>query len=278
MKTLNLTAGPIAYEDEGEGPPVVFVHGLLVSSRLWRHEIGPLVAAGHRCLAPTLPLGAHTVPMHPGADLTPPGLATLLEEFLDALDLRDVTLVGNDTGGALVQILMARRPERVGRVVLVSCDALERFFPPPFSALPALTRVPGSLWLTAQLFRIKALHRLPIALGWVAKRPIPDEITRSYLTPIQTSRAIRRDLAKVLRGVDRRHTLEAFATFGGYERPVLLLWAAQERLFPVELAERLAGRLPRARLELVEDSYTFVPEDRPGLVAAKVEEFAILTG
>ncbi|GAB3664440.1 alpha/beta fold hydrolase [Actinocorallia lasiicapitis] len=278
MEALKLSAGTISYRDEGDGPPVVFVHGLLVNAQLWRHEIPPLVEAGFRCLAPVLPFGAHPAPMRHAADLTPPGLATLLEEFLDALDLTDVTLVGNDTGGAIVQLLMARRPERVGRVVLVSCDVLDRFPPPPFGFLPLVSRLPGALWLTAQLFRIRALHRLPIALGWVAKRPIPRSVVDSYLAPILTSRGVRHDLGKALRGFDKRHTLAAFEANGGYDRPVLLLWAAEEKLFPVELARRLADRLPNARLELVEDSYTFVSEDRPGLIAEKVEEFAILTG
>ncbi|MER6815455.1 alpha/beta hydrolase [Spirillospora sp. NPDC000708] len=277
MRTVNLSAGPIAYRDLGDGPPVVFVHGLLVNGEIWRHETGPLVDAGHRCLVPTWPLGAHSQPMRPDADLTPDGLAGLIEEFLEALDLKDVTLVGNDTGGALVQILMTRRPERVARVVLASCDVLDRFPPPPFGFLAPMSRLPGSLWVTAQLFRIRPLLRLPIALGWVAKRPIPREVADSYLAPIQTSRAVRRDLGKLLRGFDERHTLDAFEANGDYDRPVLLLWAKEERLFPLPLAERLAGRLPDARLELVEDSYTFISEDRPGLLAGKVREFAIMT-
>ncbi|MDL4816478.1 alpha/beta fold hydrolase [Actinomadura opuntiae] len=277
MRTVNLSAGPIAYRDLGDGPPVVFVHGLLVNGEIWRGETGPLVDAGYRCLVPTWPLGAHPEPMRPDADLTPSGLAGLVGEFLDALDLQNVTLVGNDTGGALVQILMTRRPERVGRVVLASCDVLDRFPPPPFGFLAPVSRLPGSLWVTAQLFRIPALLRLPIALGWVAKRPVPREVTDSYLAPIKTSRAVRRDLGKLVRGFDKRHTLDAFEANGDYDRPVLLLWAKEDRLFPLPLAERLARKLPDARLELVEDSYTFISEDRPGLLAEKVKEFAILT-
>jgi pimeloyl-ACP methyl ester carboxylesterase len=146
----------------------VFVHGLLVNADLWRHEVPLLAEAGFRCLAPDWPLGAHELPMDAGADLTPPGLAALIEEFLQALDLTDVTLVANDTGGALVQVLMARRPERVGRVVLVSCDALEAFFPAPFKQMAKLAHVPGALWLIAQSVRFRFLHRLPLVFGLVA--------------------------------------------------------------------------------------------------------------
>jgi pimeloyl-ACP methyl ester carboxylesterase len=273
-QTIRLRQGTIAYRERGEGPPVVFVHGLLVNADLWRHEVPSLAEAGFRCLAPDWPLGAHLLPMDAGADLTPPGLAALIEEFLQALNLTDVTLVANDSGGALVQILMARRPERVARVVLVSCDTLEVFFPAPFKQMAKLAYVPGALWLIAQSLRLRFLHRLPLVFGLVAKRPVPAEISDSYLVPMRRSPGVRRDLAKFLRGVDSRHTLEAFGTFDGYDRPVLLVWAKEERLFPVTLAERLRTRLPDARLELVEDSYTFVPEDRPGLVGGLVGKFA----
>jgi pimeloyl-ACP methyl ester carboxylesterase len=273
-KTVRLAQGTIAYRERGEGLPVVFVHGLLVNADLWRHEVPGLAEAGFRCLAPDWPLGGHLLPMDADADLTPPGVAALIEEFLEALDLTDVTLVGNDTGGALIQVLMARRPERVGRVVLVSCDTQEVFFPAPFKQTAKLAYVPGALWLVAQSLRLRFLYRLPTVFGLITKRPIPAEIADSYLLPMRRSAEIRRDLTKFLKGVDCRYTLEAFATFGGYDRPVLLVWAKEERLFPVALAERHRERLPDARLELVEDSYTFIPEDRPGVVGALVGEFA----
>ncbi|WP_230878429.1 alpha/beta fold hydrolase [Planomonospora sp. ID67723] len=275
MKTVTLPQGTIAYREEGTGAPVVFVHGLLTNAALWRHEVPQLAAAGLRCIVPTWPLGAHDLPMRPDADLDPPGVATLISAFLDALDLHDVTLVANDTGGAFVQVLMARMPERVGRVVLVSCDTLEVFFPQPFKLLADLARLPGTTWLIAQATRLRVLHRLPLVFGLVAKRPLPDAIADSYLTPMRRSRAIRRDLGKVLRGAHRRHTLAAFERFEDFDRPVLLIWAQEERLFPLSLAHRLAGRLPDARLELVTDSYTFVPEDRPGVVAGLVRKFAL---
>jgi pimeloyl-ACP methyl ester carboxylesterase len=212
--------------------------------------------------------------MRPQADLSPPGLATLIADFLVALDLTDVTVVANDTGGALVQVLMARHPERIGRVVLASCDSLEAFFPWPFHILPTLAAVPGSTWLLTQALRLRSLHRLPITFGWVAKRPLPRHITDSYLQPARRDPAIRRDLRRFLRAVHRRHTLAAARSFAGFDRPVLLAWAEEERLFPVSLARRLAEVLPDARLALIADSYTFLPEDRPAELAALVVEFA----
>jgi pimeloyl-ACP methyl ester carboxylesterase len=212
--------------------------------------------------------------MNADADLSPPGLASLIGAFLGALDLSDVTLVANDTGGALVQVLMARRPERVSRVVLASCDALERFFPPAFRFLPIMARLPGSGWLLAQSLRPRVFHRLPITYGWLTHQPIPPEVMDSYLQPARRSAGVRRDVRRFLRAVHCRHTLAAAESFGAFHRPVLLAWGEDDRLFPMSLAERLAALLPDARVVSVAGARTFVPEDQPEMLAKLVAEFA----
>ncbi len=271
---LELPQGRIAYRERGDGPPVLFVHGLLVNADLWRGVV-PLVAdAGYRCLAPDWPLGSHGCPMNRRADLSPAGLARLIADFLAALDLRGVTVVANDTGAALVQVLMAAHPERIGRVVLTSGDALECFFPPMFAFLPVLARLPGSTWMLAQALRLHLLHRLPMTYGWLSVRPIPPQVMDSYLLPCRGDRGIRRDLRRVLRGVHRRHTLAAAGSFGSFDRPVLLAWAEQDRLFPMSLARRLADLLPDAQLVTVAGSGTFIPEDQPAALAGLIVAFA----
>jgi pimeloyl-ACP methyl ester carboxylesterase len=229
--------------------------------------------AGFRCIAPDWPLGAHELAV-PDADLSPPGVAALLAAFLERLDLAEVTVVANDTGGAITQLLMTQHPERVGRVVLTPSDSLERFFPPVFTPLPKLAGIPGSMWLLAQLLRVRALQRLPCTFGWVAKRPIPAEIVDSYLAPSRHDNAIRADLRRLLRGVHHRHTLAAARSLPQFPKPVLLAWAAEDRLFPLELAHRLAGLLPQATIVTIKDSYTLVPEDQPQLLARLVVDFA----
>jgi pimeloyl-ACP methyl ester carboxylesterase len=268
-----LPEGRIRYRERGDGPPVVFVHGLLVNADLWRAVVPAVAGSGFRCVAPDWPFGSHEVAV-PNADLSPPGAAALIASFLDRLDLRDVTIVANDTGGAITQILMTEHPERLGRVVLTSGDSLERFFPPAFATLSRLARVPGSMWILAQLLRVKALQRLPFVFGWVAKRPIPSEVVDSYLLPSRRDAAIRRDLRRFLRGVHRRHTLAAARQLPRFTKPVLLAWAEEDRLFPVELAKRLAALLPQATVVTIEDSYTFVPEDQPDVLAGLVVDFA----
>lgn len=269
-----LDQGEVRYFERGSGRPVVFVHGVLTNADLWRAVAPGVADAGFRCLAPDWPFGSHDLPMRPDADLSPTGAADLIAGFLDALDLRDVTLVANDTGGALTQLMLARRPERVGRVVLLPSDCFEYFFPPIFRPLPLLARVPGSMRVLAALLRVRALHRLPVVFGWVAKRPLPPEIVESYLWPPGRSVGVRRDLRKLLRGVSSRLTLAAAEKLRDFDRPVLLLWGSEEKLFPIRLARRLAGLLPDARLVEVGDTYTFMSEDRPDVVVRHVVEFA----
>lgn len=274
MNEIELTAGTIRYRDTGSGPPIVFVHGLLVDGTLWRKVI-PALEARFRCIAPDLPLGSHTIAMKPGADLTPPGLAAVIGELIERLDLRDVTLVANDTGGALTQILLASgETERIARVVLTPSDAFDNFFPPMFRPLQWLARVPGAVNGVIQTLRAPALRRLPLAYGWLAKRRIPNEVTAAWVRPAQSDRGVRRDTAKLLKGVDKRHTNEAAARLSSFDRPVLLAWAPEDRFFPLEDARRLAQLFPDARVEEIGDSWTFVPEDQPERLARLVEEFA----
>jgi pimeloyl-ACP methyl ester carboxylesterase len=269
---IELSGGRLRYQEVGSGPPVVFVHGLLVNGDLWRKVVPAVAGAGYRCLVPDWPLGAHSLAV-PGADLTPPGVAALVAEFLDALDLTDVTLVANDTGGAITQLVMADHPARIGRVVLTPCDCFEAFFPSVFAPLPRFLRLPGATWLLVQALRLRALHRLPMTFGWVAKRPVPPDVVDSYLRPSRASRAIRRDLRRFATAVHNRHTLAAAARLGSFTRPVLLAWAREDKLFPLALARRLAAALPDARLELIDDSYTFVPEDQPQALARLMVNF-----
>lgn len=276
---VDLGSGTVRYFENGaiEGRVVVFVHGLLVNADLWRHVVPAAVEAGLHTYTVDWPLGSHSIPM-PEADLTPPGVADLIAAFLEKLDLNDVTIVANDTGGAITQILMTRHPERIGSVVLASCDAFERFFPPVFAFLPVLAKAPGSMAALTQIVRPKLMQRLPITFGWVSKRPVPPETVASYLGPSRHNRAIRKDLARFLKSVNKKHTLAAAEKLPAFDKPVLLAWATEEKLFPLSLAERLAEKLPNAQIVEIADSYTFIPEDRPAELAAHIVEFVTRVG
>jgi pimeloyl-ACP methyl ester carboxylesterase len=273
MNEVTLPQGPVRYSESGSGPPMVFLHGLLVDARLWR-KVTPLLEDGHRCICPDLPLGSHTAPMRPDADLSPPGLARIVAGFLEALELQDVTLVGNDTGGAIAQITAANHPERIGRLALTNCDAFENFLPPAFRPLQWAARVPGALTALLEGMRFAPLRRLPMAFGWLIKRDFDGAPTREWIEPYLNDRAVRRDTIKVLRGIAPEHTLEAASRLASFEKPALLAWATEDRFFKLSFAERLAATFPDVRLERIDDSYTFVPEDQPERLAELLGEFA----
>jgi pimeloyl-ACP methyl ester carboxylesterase len=221
-----------------------------------------------------MPLGSHLVPVGARADLTPPGVAALISEALEALDLEDVTLVGNDTGGALCQMVAGERPPRVGRLVLTSCDYRDNFPPLAFRPLKQLVRVPGATQVLLTALRPRAPRRLPLVFGWLTKRPIDREAEDSYLLPSLVDPAVRAELRRFLPAMHPRHTREAADRLSGFVRPALIAWSADDRFFPREHAEELARTLPQGRLAWIEDSYTFSPEDRPDRLAELIADFA----
>jgi pimeloyl-ACP methyl ester carboxylesterase len=269
---LRLPQGTIRYRDTGTGEPLLFVHGIGVNGNLWR-KVVPLLSKDFRCIVPDWPLGSHDVPMNRDADLTPPGLARMIADLMEALDLRGVTLIGNDTGGALAQLAAADYPDRLARLVLVSCDLYEYFFPPAIRPLQILARVPGFIWLLGQALRIRVLQRLPVSYGWVMKRPTTREEMDAYLNPPRESAGVRRDFRKFLTSVKNRYTLEAAEKLKSFDKPTLLAWAGEEKFFPLEAARRLASNMPQARLEQIEDSFTFIPEDQPVKLAQLISDF-----
>jgi pimeloyl-ACP methyl ester carboxylesterase len=213
--------------------------------------------------------------MRADADLSLPGVARLAAEFMERLGLRDVTLAGNDTGGALVQLLMADGDARIGRAVLVSCDAFDNF-PPSLTGktLVLAGKLPPALFgLFMQQMRLRAVRRLPIAFGWLTKRG--DAATARWMTPILTRPEIRRDIVRTLRAAaaDTRFLLPAAERLADFPRPALVAWASEDRVMPLEHGRRLAELLPQGQLAEIDDSYTLVPLDQPARLAQVIGDF-----
>jgi pimeloyl-ACP methyl ester carboxylesterase len=269
-REIELPAGTVRYRESGEGKPIVFVHGYLVDGRLWSGVVDRL-SDRFRCLAPDWPMGSQQVAMNPDADLSPPGVASVISSFLDKLDLDDVTIVGNDSGGAMSQVLVTRHPERIGRLVLTNCDTHENFPPGIFKAMPPLAKLPGGMELLSAPFRIPAAARA--AFRPFAKTPIPAELIASWMEPGLHDRAVRRDLKKVTIGMNKRHTLEAAEKLRGSELPILLTWAPGDSYFPIEFAQRLAGEAGNARVVEIPDAKTFVALDQPQRLSEEIAEF-----
>ncbi len=271
---VEVAQGTVACHDRGTGRPLVFAHGALVNANLWRKVIEPL-SREFRCVVPDLPLGSHRLPLRSDADLTPPGVARLIADVIEELGLDDAVLIGNDTGGGLSQIVAANHPERLGGLVLTSCDAFDNFPPKAFRPLVRLAAgVPGVLQGAMAPMRLRPVRRLPVAYGWLAKKPFDRRVADSYAMPSSASAGVRRDARAVFAGLDTRHTLEAAAGLPGFDRPALIAWAREDRFFPPAHAERLAEILPDARLEWIDDSYTFVSEDQPERLVELIAGFA----
>jgi pimeloyl-ACP methyl ester carboxylesterase len=269
-KEVQLPAGRIRYREAGAGKPVVFVHGYLVDGRLWDGVVDHL-SGSFRCFAPDWPLGAQQLAMNPDADLSPTGLARLIADFIERLELDDVTVVGNDSGGAISQVLAANHPDRLGRLVLTNCDTHENFPPGIFKALPPLAKLPGGISLLSGPFRIPMVGRA--AFAPFSRKGIPADLVASWLRAGTRDSAALRDLKKVTVGLNKRYTLDAAAKLRGTELPLRLLWAPGDKFFPMKYAERLASEVPNAEIIQIPDAKTFVPLDQPHQVAKEIAGF-----
>jgi pimeloyl-ACP methyl ester carboxylesterase len=269
-KEVKLPAGTIRYREAGQGKPVVFVHGYLVDGRLWDGVVDRL-SDRCRCLAPDWPIGAQQVAMNPDADLSPPGLARLIADFLDELELEDATIVGNDSGGAISQILVANHPQRIGRLVLTNCDTHENFPPGIFKAMPPLAKLPGGMFVLSAPFRIPAVARR--AFKPFARTKIPDDLVASWMRPATEDSGVMHDAKKVTAGMNKRHTLAAAEKLRASNLPLRLLWAPGDKFFPIKYAERLAGEVKNAEIVQIPDAKTFVPLDQPQRVADEIAGF-----
>jgi len=275
MATVEVTAGPIEYEDSGgEGPVLVFVGGLAMDYRQWLRVTDEL-RTEFRCVAVTLPLGAHRRPMRPDADLSLRGMARIVTEFLAALDLRDVTLCFNDWCGAQVMIADGG-VERVGRLVLVSCETAGNYPPGLAGRAASLSaKLPGGLAMMRQTLLRPRLRQLPLIFGQMSKRGIPDELMRDWLEPLKRSE-IRRDLRKYAGDVRRgkRDLAAAEESLGSFERPVLVVWDREGKMMPNEEGRRIAQSFPDARFVELDDCYTLIPFDQPQALVREIRDFA----
>lgn len=273
MPAVDLKAGTVEYETSGpdQGRPVVFVHGYMMGRSLWRPLSDLLAARGLLCIAPTWPLGAHSEPMGPEAELTMEGIAAMVGDFLDELSLEDVVLVGNDTGGAVAQIAATSTPARLGALVLTSCDAFEHFPPPILKPLISAAKFSPTFAAAMQPLRTRfGRHR---GFGALAYADI-DDLVAAWAQPVLADRRIREDLRRFtasLAGATLAPTAERLPQF---KKPALIAWSADDAFFPLEDGRRLAAALPDSRLDIIANSRTFSMVDQPDQLAELIADFA----
>jgi pimeloyl-ACP methyl ester carboxylesterase len=273
MRSIEVPAGVIEYDETGAGPPVVLLHGLLMDHTVWDRVL-PLLPGGFQYIRPVLPLGAHRRAMNPGADLTLPGQVRLVADLLDALSLEEVTLVHSDWGGAL--FLTARGLDhRLTRQVILPCEAFDNFPPGlPGKMVALATRLPAGVQLAARQLRIGWLRRLPFLYGQMARRPVPGELIRRWTQPVLTDPGVRRDLLAYCRSTFDKAALiadtEALRRFQG---DVLVLWSPENKVMPAAHGHRLAALMPRARYAEIPGAYVLSTLDEPEAVAREMGMF-----
>ena len=273
MSHVELPHGTVHYYESGAGAPVVFLHGYLMGAHLWDHVVH-LLEGEFRCLAPELPFGAHPVPMRAGADLTTAGLGHLVADFLGALDLSDVTLVGNDSGAAVAQVVAARHPGRLGGLVLATGDAFDNYPPKPFRPLIAAART-GTLTALLAMLKARRARSLPTAYGWLTHGDLPHDLIDQWIAAYFADRDVRRDLRRLTAALGDDEFMNQIAVeLAAFAKPALLAWAADDKFFPAEHARQLAAILPRARVELIPGSRTWVMRDQPERTAQLIGEVA----
>lgn len=273
MPTVQIPAGRVHYVEQGEGPPVVLLHGLLMNHTVWDPVVG-LLPPGFRYIRPDLPLGAHPIPLEPGTDLSLRGLNRLVADFLSALDLDDVVLVHSDWGGALF-LTAYGLDERVGRLIVLPCEAFDNFPPGlPGKTATVATRLPGGVVLALRQLRVRRLRGLPPLFGWMARKPLPDELVRGWTEPGLRDRRIRRDLLAYTRsGFPARELIADTEALRGFTGDALILWSSAGKVMPREHGRRLAELIPHARLVEISDAYVLSMLDRPDAVAAAMADF-----
>lgn len=277
MPTIDLPGGAITYRvagpEQSAAPPVVFVHAFLVNGAVWSDVADRLAERGVRSYAPDWPLGAHRTPMDPGADQSPRGVARRILAFVEALDLDDVMLVGNDTGGALVQFLLDTDASRVGRVVLTNCDAFDTFPPFPFNVIFRLLKGQRRMRFNLLPMRSRTFRHSPLGFGLLAGK-LDADLTRSWIEPALTEPGIRDDAVAFLRAVDPRELLDVSTRLKNYRGPVRIVWGTADRAFTPDLGRRLQRAFHDAEFVEVPGARTLLQLDAPQALVEQIADFA----
>lgn len=274
MSIIEINAGTIHFEEFGpkDGRPVVFVHGYMMGGQLWRQVASRLAARGLRCIAPTWPLGAHPEPLRTGADHSIHGVARIVADTVTALDLDDVVLVGNDTGGVVTQLVAVHHPDRIGALVLTSCDAFEHFPPPILKPLIRASQSKALFRTAAQVIRIPLVRKR--AYAGLAHSDI-DALTREWVANPLSNPAIAEDLRQFTRSLRTEVTTQVAARLPEFDKPTLIAWSADDVFFEVGDGERLARIIPNARLEIIDGARTFSMLDRPDRLVDLLSTIAV---
>lgn len=264
-RSVATPSGRIGYTEAGAGPVSLFVHGVLLNGHLWRHQLAELSDV-RRCIAVDL-LAHGDTEIASDQDVSVSTNARMLRQFLDALEIEQVDLVGNDSGGGISQIFAALNPSRVRSLTLTDCDAHDNWPPEafkPFLAMAATGALRGTL---DAMLADKNIYRSAQALGPAYEHPeqVTDETIEAYLRPLVRTEQRTRDLERFLAAFDCKHTVAVEAELRMLNVPTLIVWGTDDIYFDARWSRWLAETIPgtRRRIEL-NGAHIFFPEERSG--------------
>jgi len=271
-RTVSTKSGEISYIDIGTGPAAVFVHGVGTNAYLWRHVIGALAPA-RRCLAIDLPLHGQT-PIGAGQDLSVAGMASVLEDFCDALGLTSIDLVANDTGGAVAQVFAARHPQRLATLTLTNCDTSDNLPPEAFKPMVELAKAGNLAPSAVELFAdLHAAAELSFGAGYEHLDQIDPAVIRSYLEPCIGTMERARQFERLLAALDAGDLTAVTPLLSELTVPTLVVWGTGDTFFDVSWAYWLRDTIPgTTRVVEVDGARLFFPDERPADLAPYLQQ------
>jgi len=263
MKQIRIEKNIIEYNEYGKGQPIIFIHGAFSNSNTWR-KVLPELSKNYHCIIPEWPFGGHRIPILEELDFTPTGIANLIAKVIVALNLQEVIIIANDTGGAYAQVFASIYKEKVSRLILSNCEGYEIFPPKKFQSLKNMAKVSGYLWLMAQLFKYRPFLKWNMAFGLLSHTLSKDEIFNLYVKNFVENKLIRDDFRKLAVEWHPKYTEEAADKLTRFEKPVLILWGEDDKeLFPIELGRKIDSIFSQSTFVSIKDSMTYVQEDNP---------------
>jgi pimeloyl-ACP methyl ester carboxylesterase len=261
QRKIHTPSGSINYVEQGTGPVALFVHGVLLNGYLWRHQLEELKTL-RRCIAVDL-LAHGDTQISATQDVSVTANAHMLAEFLDALKIEQVDLVGNDSGGGVCQIFAALYPMRIRSLVLTNCDAHDNWPPEAFKPFVGMVAAGGLPQTLSAMLADKSVYRS--ALGPAYERPeaVSDDTIETYLKPHLRSPRRTADLARFVNAFDCRHTLDIEKPLKELQAPTLIAWGTDDIYFDLKWSHWLEETIPgtRKRMEF-NGARIFFPEER----------------
>ena len=262
QRQIETPSGTIGYVEQGRGPVALFVHGVLLNGYLWRHQLAQL-GDSRRCIAVDL-LAHGNTEISATQDVSVTANAHMLAQFLDAMEIDQVDLIGNDSGGGICQIFAALYPKRLRSLALTNCDAHDNWPPEAFKPFVAMVAAGGLAGALSSMLADKSVYRSALAPAYERPEDVVDDTIETYLRPLVRSEQHTRNMERFVNAFDCRHTVQIEEQLKRVQAPTLIAWGTDDIYFDLKWSCWLADAIPgtRKRVEFP-SARIFFPEERP---------------